>query len=81
MFFTFDVSFFDQNITFFASSVIAMLRTTNLIFFFQKKRIIDIFAASITVAPLTCWFDWLAYLIISLSSIGSLNKQELAEML
>ena len=38
VFFTFDVSFFDQNMTFFASSFVAMLRTTNLVFVFKNKN-------------------------------------------
>ena len=38
VFFTFNVSFFDQNITFFATSFISMLRTTNLFFVFKNKN-------------------------------------------
>ena len=45
--------FFDQNITFFASSFIAMLRTINLFFVFKNKNYCY-FAASVTSAPLAC---------------------------
>ena len=50
--FTFD-TFLNQNVTFFASSFIAILRNDQL-FLISKIRIIFIFAASITSAPLTC---------------------------
>ena len=66
MFFTFDVSFFDQNITFFASSVIAMLRTTNLIFFFSKKK--NYWYLLPLLSRLRLWLadliDWLIWLFI-----------------
>ena len=48
IFFTFDVFFFDQNITYFPSSFTARP------FCFSFSKIIVIFAASITSAPLTC---------------------------
>ena len=38
IFFTFHMSLFDQNITCFASSFVAMLRTTNLFFVFKNKN-------------------------------------------
>ena len=66
VFFIFDVSSLDQNITYFV---------------FSKIRIIVIFAASITSAPLTCLFDALGNLISSSISIGFLNKHRLAELL
>ena len=63
-FFTFDVSFFDKNITLFASSFIAILRTTNL-FFFSKIRAIATLPLESQVrswvANLTDWLIWLVH--------------------
>ena len=59
------MSFFDQNLTFFASSFIAMLRATNLVVECAFQLLI--------------WL--IGELISSSISIGSLNKHQLAEIL
>ena len=62
VFFPFDVSFFDQNTTLFASSVIAMFQTTNLFFVFKKLLSLPLLSrVRLWLANLIDWLIWLVH--------------------
>ena len=78
--FNFDMSFFVQNITFFVSPFIAMLRTTNVFFVFKKKKR-ELLLPLPLLSPVRLWLANLIDWLISLVHQFRLNEHQLAEML